>query len=695
MYLIRPTDEPAPLAPARDHAQDGYPLSDLENLIRDCAAQPEWRDRADRAHAYYDFKQLSAEKRRKIEIEMGIDPVQINLIHGVINGVLGQEARSRTDVRIEADDEDFADVADVLSAAMKEATRESNADMAISNAYAAQVKGGLGWVEVSRASDPLDYPYRVREIHRNQIWWDWRSTDIGLDTARWQVRKRWEDLDEACALMPRFAKILRSAVSGWDVMDIGGPDWGPMMESAYNAERSFRVSRDQWCDTTRRRLLFHEVWYRVPAVVAVIKVSPTKRLIYDPNNRLHVEAVARGRVEITREVTRQIRMALFAGPHRLIDVATTRRRFPYIPFFAFRDDEDGTPYGLIEGMIDPQNEYNERRQMVNWMLKARQIQVDDDALNEDFNTIDDIERAAGRPDMVAVLNSKRRNANGLRIGNDLNLQREQIDVMQDSKQLIQDVPRVYSTQLGNAPAGVTSGIAINSLTEQGTVAMGELNDNYRFARKLVHDSLLDLIVEDHLAEDLRVAIGSGDTRRVVVLNSWDPNTGAPVNRVKDAPVKTATSDTPSSPAFRMQEQQQLSVVVQALQGNPQALALLAPAYIEGTSLPGRKQLADDLRRLSGLPVAGDREAQKQLNEQRAQAQAAAQQQQQQDLAAKAAGEQADAELNVSTARLNTARAAEIEQRMARDTAQQQLEAATPAPAPTEQQQIQDALAEAQ
>ena len=398
----------------------------------------------------------------------------------------------------------------------------------------------------------------------------------------------------------------------------------------------------------------------MPAVVAVIKVSPTRRVIFDKANRLHVEAVARGLVEITRATTRQIRMALFAGPHRLIDVPTARRRFPYIPFFAFRDDEDGTPYGLIEGMIDPQNEYNDRRQMVNWMLKARQIQVDDDALSPDYNTIEDIERAAGRPDMVAVLNSKRRNANGLRIGNDLSLQREQIDVMQDSKQLIQDVPRVYSTQLGNAPSGVTSGIAINSLTEQGTVAMGELNDNYRFGRKLVHDSLLDLIVEDHLQEDLRVAIGSGQSRRIVVLNTWDPNTGAPINRVKDAPIKTSLAEAPSSPAFRMQEQQNLANMIQALGGNPQALALMAPAYIEGSSLPGRQQLADDLRRLSGLPVSGDREAQKQMAAKQEQDQQAALQQRQQEAAAKAAGEEADAELNRSTARLNNARATQIE-----------------------------------
>lgn len=668
-----------------DHAKNGFSLFALEQLVRDCDGQPDWRPRADIAHAYYDFKQLSPEKQLRIRVDMGIDPRQTNLIHGVVNGVLGQEARARSDVTISADDDDLADVSDVLSKSMKEAQRETNADMAVSNGYAGQVKGGLGWVEVSRANDPLDYPYRVEDRHRNEIYYDWRALDLGLKSARWQVRVRWEDLDEAEALMPQHRDVLRSAINGWNLAGIPD-DLNNVMYSAYNNERRTTISRDQWLDSTRRRIKFFEVWYRVPAEVVVMQVGPTRRIMFDANNPLHQMAVSRGRVRLHKAVTRQIRMALFAGPHRLIDVGTTKRNFPYIPFFAFRDDQDRSPYGLIEGMISPQDEYNERRQMINWMLKARQIQVDADALSMDYNSIADLTDNAGRPDMVTVMNPSRKNVNALKIGNDLTLQKEQVEVMQDAKQLIQDVPRVYGTQLGNAPAGVTSGIAINSLTEQGAVAMGELNDNYRFARRMVFEQLLDLIVEDHLEENLKVAVGSGSSRRVIVLNSWDPQTGEPINRVKDAPVKVGLADVPNSPAFRMQEQQQLGSIIQALAGDPQALAVLTPAYIEGSTLSNRQQAADDLRRIKGIPTAGDRQAQKQ-NEQAATANAAqAQQLQARGAAAAVAKTEADAEKTMALARKEHAQA---------DLITLQANQSAQPPAANEDEVINQALADAQ
>lgn len=596
----------------RDHAgKGGYSLSALEDRINDAQMQPDFRVRSDRAHQFYDMgKQLTPEREQKIRRDWGIEPRQTNLIHGVINGILGQEAKARSDVRVDADQDEFADISDVFSVRIKEAEREANTNMAVSNAYASQVKGGLGWVEVSRASDPLDYPYRVTDIHRNEIHYDWRAKDIGLNDAAWMVRRRWQDLDEAVAMMPKFKDILEQATNGWNMLHIPD-DESTTIRRAYNDERRTTIVRDEWCDSTRKRIKFYEVWYRVPAEVVVLHLSPTRRVIYDEANPMHVEAVSRGRVKVSKSITRQVRMALFAGPHRLIDTATTRRNFPYVPFFAYRDDEDRSPYGVIEGMISPQEEFNERRQMFNWGLLARQLVVDNDALDLTKNSFKDIERSIMRRDMMVVLNGNRKNANGFKFGNDLQFNREQFEAMQDAKQLVQDVPRMYSTQLGDAPSGVTSGVAINSLTEAGVMAMGELNDNYRYGRKMVYEHVLDLIVEDHLDEEMQVVLGSGNNRRTIVLNTFDPQTGAPMNRVKDAPVKVGLSDVPSSPAFRMQEQQQLATMIQALGTNPQALAILAPAFIEGSSITNRQALADDLRRVTGVPTAGDRQAQQQ------------------------------------------------------------------------------------
>jgi hypothetical protein len=657
--LKPPVDAPAP---ERDHAKGGFSLYALEQLVRDCNGQPDWRPRADLAHRYYDFEQLSAEQQHRIRRDMGIDPRQTNLIHGVVNGVLGQEAARRTDVKVEADDDSLADLCDVFSKSMKEARREAYADMAISDAYAGQVKGGIGWVEVSRCSDPLEYPYRIKHIHRNEIWYDWRSRDKNLRDARWLARKRWEDLDEAIAMMPKFKDILERAMNGWDVMGLPD-DMDNVMYRSWNNERRTTIQRDQWLDSTRRRIKFFEVWYRVPAEVVVMQVSPTRRIMFDENNPLHQAAVQRGRVRLHKAITRQVRMALFAGPHRLIDVATTKRNFPYVPFFAFRDDEDQSPYGLIEGMISPQDEYNERRQMIHWMLRARQIMVDSDALDTHYNNIADLADEASRPDFMAVMNPARVNKDGLKIGNNLQLQKEQVDVMQDAKALIQEVPRVYSTQMGSAPAGVTSGIAINSLTEQGMVAMAELNDNYTFARRLVHEQLLDMVMEDHMIPNLTVTVGTGTYKRPVVLNTVDPQTGQPKNIVKDANIKVGLADTPNTPAYRMQEQQNMGTIIQALSNNPQAIAVLTPAFIENTSLSNRQEIADDLRTVAGIPTAQDRVARQQQQQQRAaqaQEQQAVQQQAVQVQMEKASADvvktHADAERQTALARKDHAQA---------------------------------------
>lgn len=81
-----------------------------------------------------------------------------------------------------------------------------------------------------------------------------------------------------------------------------------------------------------------------------------------------------------------------------------------------------------------------------------------------------------------------------------------------------------------------------------------------------------------------------------------------MNMVADAPIKVGLSEVPTSAAFRMQQAQQIAGMITALASNPQAVAVLTPAYVESSGLPDRQALADDLRRVSGLPVAGDRQA---------------------------------------------------------------------------------------
>lgn len=658
---------------ARDFAAAGsFSQYALERMLRDCAEQPEWRLRAKLCAAYYDGKQLTELQRWNIRQEE-LEERAINLIRPVINSVLGQEARSRTDVRVEADSDDYADVSEVISGELKQAERETTAHMAVSEAYASMVKKGLGWVHVCRNSDPLAYPYRFESVPIDEIWWDWRGQrGVKLDDrCRWLVRMRMVDLDELEAAMPEHREVLRRCMNGWeDRLTVDGSVLGQPEEigltDAYENERRFNVTirKWDWIDTARKMIKVFEVWYRVPATVAVLVLSPTRKVPYDAKDPRHVEAVARGLVRVEKGITSQVRRALYAGPYRLLDEATTRRSFPYVPFFAFRDDDDASPYGLIDGMIAPQDEYNERRLRIQWMLKARQVQMDSDALDTKFNTFEDIAEMVQRPDMVAITNPNRANKAqpGIVVRNDLSMQREQFDVMQDSKQLIQDTAGRYASQMGSAQ--VQSGIANSLLIEQGEQSMGEMNDNYTWARRASFEHLVDLIVEDHAQPRMRVPVGAGKTRRVVVLNDFDPQSGMPVNQVKDANIRTALAETPNTPAYRQQTQQQIAAIIQALGNNPAASAILAPAYIESTSLPNRQEVADLMRKATGQPVPGDKEGQaraeamqEQLLQQQAEADRRA-------AAAKIDVDVSAAERNRAQARAATANAALTEQKVA-------------------------------
>ena len=154
------------------------------------------------------------------------------------------------------------------------------------------------------------------------------------------------------------------------------------------------------------------------------------------------------------------------------------------------------------------------------------------------------------------------------------------------------------------------------------------------------------------------------------------------DRVKDAPIKVGMADTPSTPAFKMQQQQHIANIIGALAANPQAVMVLTPSFIESTDLEDREEVANTLRKLSGLPQPGDQQAQAQIDQQREQAQ-------QQAAQVAAQHQQAVTELDASTARLNNAKADEIS---ARNQGQQQVQQAPQAT--TRDQLIQQSLAEA-
>ena len=582
-----------------DLEDSALPRGQVEMFLREIKHQPHWRREADRAADYYDGNQLSPETVEKLK-DRGQPPLITNIIKPTIDTVLGMEAKTRTDwrVRPEDDDECDDDLAEGLSVKLKHAEIESRADRAVSDAYAAQIKAGLGWVEIAREHDPFKCPYRVRYVHRREIFWDWRAEQPDLSDARYLIRRRWLELEHAIALMPQYATLFRMTTGGWAGFD-------PLLEQdsrlvqSWEIERDTRIAATDWRDIQRMRICLYEIWYRKWVRGYTMTLPNGTVMEADFNNPRHNEAIVAGIAKIKQATFQKVRLAWYTGPHFLYDVPSPYKhnQFPYVPFFGHREDLTNVPYGLIRSMISPQDEVNARKSKMLWSLNSRRVVADSDAVSDHNKAAQEV----ARPDAYVILNANRKPQSTFKVEPGSELAAQQFQVMQEAKQEIAEASGIHKSMQGQQ-SGAKSGIAINSLIEQGVNTLAEINDNYAYARRLVGEMLFELVKQNLLQGPSKVTIGEGSQKKVIPLNTpvIDPQTGQPVmlNDVAKVKAKIVLDDVPSTPTYRMQQLQMLSEITKALP--PQLQAMVVDFVIEATDLPKRHALADRLRAAVGI-----------------------------------------------------------------------------------------------
>lgn len=580
----------------------GMSLDELEKFLGEIRDQPSWRRVADRECAYYDGNQLDSKTLAAME-RIGIPPLVTNLIAPTVDVLLGMEAKTRADARVAADTEDDQDFAEALSIKLKEAERESYADNACSDAYAGQVKAGLHWVEVNREMDPFKYPYLVQPVHRNEIFWDWKAKRRDMDDARYLVRKQWKDVD----ILKRQFKRHRDLIdvlqnfdrAGWDqyVGRLGGD-----FARAYDSQFGSRLDRSEWWNNERKQICVYEVWYRVWDTAWVMKLPDGRTMELDLKNPRHATAVLQNMVQPFEANFSRMRLSYWLGPHRVEDIAAKRNHFPYVPFWGKREDGTGIPYGLIRSMMSPQDEINARDAKAMWMMSSRRVRVEGDAVKDH----DKARRELARPDAYIVLNEGRKNQNGkgMEVDDNVELSEQQFKVREERKQSLQAAAGVYQQMLGNSEGGgADSGVAIASLVEQGSITQAELNDNYRFARRMVYEYLLEFVRED-IKPNTEVEIGGqGKPKKKVLLNVPKKDQFGNdflENSVQRDLFKVALEDVPSTPAYRAQMLQRIAEATKGMP--PQAQAIMAPFLLRASDLPDRHRMADMLLKVLGMPA---------------------------------------------------------------------------------------------
>ncbi|HHP0484934.1 TPA: portal protein [Vibrio harveyi] len=596
------------MAWTEDHAQtdgEGFTLVQLRKVTSDADTQPNWRDPSQKCCDYYDGNQLAPEVKSIYE-ERGQPIIVNNLIAPAIDGVLGLEARTRTDLMLQADDDDGDQLQEALQEKFKDAWRLARSDRANADAYASQIKAGIGWVEVTRNDDPFyGGKYNIKSVRRQEMWWDWHAQEPDLSDARWLMRKRWVDVDEVISWFPEHAEIIRNSMNSWeDFIDVESKEeMDSGLLAAYHDFDMWDRDTSEWMDQERGRVCVQVIYYKVFRRGYVIETNDGRVVEFNPNNIAHVVGVKMGKFTKRIATWASIREAWFAGIHRIIDRKSSAPDgyFPIVPFIGYRMDKNGAPYGIISRMISAQDEINVRRMKLTWLLQAKRVIADKDATNMSRqDLLDEAERSDGYIELNPDRKNNKSISEAIQIQQDFNVASQQFTVMQDAMQQIQDVAGIYNAMLGQ-DSSATSGVAINSLVEQGATTLAEINDNYHYSRTRVADLLMAYLIEDLAKQsNLAVTVNKDDIhkKKVITLNVKEDD-GSMTNDVRRWKGHIAQAPIQMTATFRAQLAQQLSALVAQLP--PEMQASMLDMVVELTDVPNKQEILNRIRKTLNIP----------------------------------------------------------------------------------------------
>lgn len=577
-------------------------LEELTEFLDEIRDQPAWRAKADREMDYADGNQLDGELLQR-QKALGIPPAVENLIGPALLSVTGYESVTRTDWRVTPDgDTNGQDVADAINFKLNKAERHSRADKAVSEAFRSMIGAGIGWVEVSRESDPFKYPYRCTPIHRNEIFWDMLARESDLGDARYLVRKRWMDSKRVALAFPEHKDLIEHSYGRWtDRFDITMDGAGSTdLADHWSAERGWSIEEQEWYNSESKRACVFEVWYRRWVSILCIQTPDGRTVEYDEANPAHQVAAAQPRAKVFKAVTGRVRRSYWLGPHCLHDGPSpySHRHFGYVPFWCFSEDRTGVPFGLVRGMMYQQDALNSGISKMRWgMSVARTERTKGAVAMSDAQ----FRQQVSRVDADIILDPEHfRNNPGARfeVKRDYQMNDQQHQMLRDARQAIERVSAVAAAFTGRTGTA-TSGLQEQTQVEQANQTLASIMDNRSEAREMMGEMLMSFIIEDMGDAEATVVI-EGDAvseDRTVILNQpeIDPVTGVEYlsNDVHRTRLKVSLSEVPSTNSYRAQQLSSLSEAVKALPPNYQAAML--PFMVSLMDIPFKEKAIEAIK----------------------------------------------------------------------------------------------------
>ena len=443
---------------------------------------------------YYDNQQWTAEKKQDLE-DRGQPAIVINRIKPTIDLVIGTESKIRTDFKAAPRKNNGAFDAGIATECIKYVMDQNAGEYAISEIFEGQVKAGWDFVELCKSDDPFREIIQISTVPRHDLIWDPYAKEYDLGDGKYFIRAKWMELEDAENKFPKHKGLLKMAISTEELE--------PMYEMPYRGTEDqpdrpgvlqwpdAPISSPEWMDKSRKRVKLLECWYKCPKEVKLVDNYLTGEVEELDPSRIMEVLVTPG-ASIIQATIKKVRLCIVAGPHLLADSWSPYRHneYPFIPWWCFKSDRKGEPYGLIRQMIDPQDEVNKRRSKAMHLLNARQIIATSNAIDKKENDWKQVASAVTDPEGVIKLDASAVNAR-FEIQSPIAMVEEQYKFEAEAKQEIEEagVNREMMGQESNA----TSGRAIIARQVQGNTMLGKPFQNYRRSKQLLGQRIWSMI----------------------------------------------------------------------------------------------------------------------------------------------------------------------------------------------------------
>lgn len=588
-------------------------------------AQAEGRALRARDERFYDGHQFSDEEK-KVYDERNQKPRTYNEIKPAVDWIIGSERRARSDWNVLPRTADDVEPAQLKTKLIKYIDDINKAKWVRSAAFEDCVKTGEGWTRISvEPNEDGELMIQLNYENWQNILIDGQSVKADLSDNRYLWATKIIDIETLEQWFPAKKEEIEQDAGEYqeiddDLMfDQTGDDGNNLYNNSrrtssgcsdanINVVRSGSMSiMGGHYSSTRRAVRVWEMWYRKTERVELLaNAGGLTGQIFNSKNEKHVLALEEGAKK--RETVReQMYMAIYTATTVLYHGKSIYKhnRYPFVRRLAFIDKTTKSPYGVIRQIVDPQSDLNQRKNQALFMMATRQVVADEGAVEDKDDAIKQVAKVNG---YIEVKKGAR-----FEIRDNQSLAGPHVQFAEMDSAYLKQISGVTSENRGMGNSAL-SGIAIQSLQEQGTVITTPIIDNHQLAHQLEGELVLSLC-EQYINRKMQFRVTSDiknpGEKDFVVLNE------TPETDITETQADFVISERDYRQTMRQALSEQLmnvSAQITQATGDPSVAIGFIEMAIDLQDLPNKERLSSKLREISGLPPIDENEDAKKARE---------------------------------------------------------------------------------